>query len=53
MITPKGLAPDYPLNFLNSKPLRYDEIPDSEKIVQPSQDWRNVSYSSLSYSYKY
>ena len=36
MITPAHLAPDYPVKFTNTKPIRFDQIPDSELKVQES-----------------
>ena len=36
MITPKRLAPDYPLTFPDANPLTWEEIPDEEKIEDKS-----------------
>ena len=44
MVSPTLLAPDYPLSFANANPVKWEEIPDSDKTG-------NVSYKHANYNY--
>ena len=48
MLAPTILAPDYPLDFQNAVPYKFNEIPDDEIILVDGQE---RSYFKMSYEY--